>query len=176
MRIISGWLKGRRLNPPKNLPVRPTTDLSKEALFNILNNTLEYESCDALDLFAGTGNISLELASRGCKSILSVDKNILCCKYIIETSKLLNIETIKVVKSDVFFYLKNSTESFDFIFADPPYDLDKVIELPSMILNSNFLKPDGIFVIEHKTNVNLGFSDRLTDYRKYGQSAFSFFQ
>ena len=176
MRIISGTLKGRRISPPKKLPVRPTTDLSKESLFNILTNTLDYENCDALDLFAGTGNISFELASRGCKRIVSVDKHLLCCKFIIETCKALNIETIEVVKSDVFFFLKDDSEKYDFIFADPPYDLDKLIELPGIVLGNNLLKPAGIFVIEHSSTIKLGLSDRLIDFRKYGQSAFSFFQ
>src|SRR6195952_4558616 len=133
MRIIGGTLKGLRLNPPTNLPVRPTTDMAKEALFNILLNKIEFEDIKVLDLFSGTGNISLEFASRGASEVVSVDRSIDCINYLKDTSRQHKLEVIKTYKADVFKYLEMETELYDLVFADPPYDLNRIPEIPKII-------------------------------------------
>src|SRR4051812_11962941 len=130
MRIISGTHKGRAFHPPKNLPVRPTTDFGKEALFNMLNNRIEFKDVKALDLFSGTGSISYELASRGCTDITSVDASYNCCAFIKKTTQKFDFKFIRVVKSEVFKFLKGVSVEFDFIFADPPYELKETNEIP----------------------------------------------
>lgn len=176
MRIISGTLGGRRLNPPANLPVRPTTDLAKTALFNILENTFDLSEIKALDLFSGTGNIAYELASRGCVDITAVDRHPNCCRYIKETINQLKINGCEVIQTDVFKYLNYCSSSFDLIFADPPYDLDRLQELPQLILSKNLLKEEGRLIIEHPSSMDLRYEERLLEKRVYGQSAFSFFR
>ena len=176
MRIIGGTLKGIRLMAPKNLPVRPTTDLSKESLFNILNNRLDFEETTALDLFAGTGNISYELASRGCPKVVSIDKFYGCIEYIKKTAEQYKLEAIKVFKSDVFKYLDFETEKYDLIFADPPYDMANPGSIATKVFERNLLKPDGILVIEHASQVKLQNIPNHIESRKYGQSTFSFFE
>jgi 16S rRNA (guanine966-N2)-methyltransferase len=130
MRIISGSHKGRRIIAPKSLPVRPTTDRAKEALFNILQHRIDLYEVKALDLFSGIGSISFELSSRGCPDITSVDKHFGCIRFISETTEKLGLDGIHTVKSDVFQYLDRTSARFDFIFADPPYDLLKVMCWP----------------------------------------------
>ncbi|QEK51459.1 16S rRNA (guanine(966)-N(2))-methyltransferase RsmD [Pedobacter aquae] len=175
MRIIGGTLKGIRLNPPKKLPVRPTTDIAKEALFNILENQLEISDLKILDLFSGTGNISLEFASRGAQEIISVDRDFGCYGYLKATSKELNLHQIKAFKSDVFKFLNTETQQFDLIFADPPYDLTNIPEIAKIVFDKKLLKPGGVLIIEHQSMHNLSNHPNFTDKRKYGYSAFSFF-
>ena len=156
MRIIGGKLAGLRLNPPQNLPVRPTTDIAKEALFNILNNRIDFEDKTCLDLFAGTGNITFELASRGVASVDAVDLHGKCVFYISETAKKLGVTQVKTRKADVFKYIKAAKNSYDFIFADPPYDIGLLPQLAELILNQGLLNPGGILVVEHPKRTKIG--------------------
>ncbi len=176
MRIIGGTLKGLRLNPPKNLPVRPTTDLAKEALFNILQNQIEFEDLKVLDLFSGTGNISLEFASRGAAEVIAVDRSIHCVHYLKDTSRQHKLENIRVHKDDVFKYLQLETEQFGLIFADPPYDLNHIPNIPKIVFERNLLLPDGLLIVEHQSMQNLSNHPAFVEQRRYGHSSFSFFK
>ncbi len=175
MRIISGVHGGIRLNPPKNLPVRPTTDLSKEALFNILQNRFDFSELAVLDLFAGTGNISYEFVSRGCTSITAVDMHGGCCKYIAEIALKLKMEGLTISKADVFSYLKHYTATYDIIFADPPYNMPRITEIPELVFGNNLLNAGGWLIIEHPSMLNLSNHVRFVEARRYGQSSFSIF-
>lgn len=175
MRIISGCLKGLRLNPPAKLPVRPTTDLAKEALFNILFNQFDFEKIRVLDLFSGTGNISLEFASRGVPEIFSVDRDFGCINYLKTLQKQYDLPAIKVVKSDVFKFLETETQQYDLIFADPPYDIPQLNVIAAKVLARGLLKPDGYLIIEHPSMKKLDNHPEFLDQRKYGSSSFSFF-
>jgi len=175
MRIIGGSLKGLRLNPPKNLPVRPTTDLAKEALFNILQNRIDFEDMRVLDLFSGTGNISMEFASRGAAQVVAVDRSIHCVNYLKDISRQHGLTNIKVFKEDVLKYLQFENEQYELIFADPPYDLNKIPEIPKIIFDKNLLLPGGLLIIEHQSMQNLSNHPAFAEQRKYGHSSFSFF-
>jgi len=175
MRIISGRLKGLRLNPPAKLPVRPTTDLAKEALFNILFNQFNFEKIRVLDLFSGTGNISLEFASRGVPEICSVDRDFGCINYLKTLQNQYDLPAIKVVKSDVFKFLETETQQYDLIFADPPYDLPQLNVIAAKVLDRGLLKPDGYLIIEHPSMKKLDNHPEFLEQRKYGSSSFSFF-
>lgn len=177
MRIISGIYKGRRLTAPKNLPVRPTTDFAKEALFNILRVRYYFDEISVLDLFSGTGNISFEFASRGVQNITAVDAHMGCVQYINKVSEEFSFP-INTIKADVFKYLENATGKFDVIFADPPYDFE-VSQLES-IVNTVFEKEmlaeeEGILVIEHSKQNDLSSFPHFVEARKYGGNVFSFF-
>jgi 16S rRNA (guanine966-N2)-methyltransferase len=176
MRIIGGTLRGLRLNPPKNLPVRPTTDLAKEALFNILQNQIEFEGIKVLDLFSGTGNISLEFASRGAEQVVSVDRSIQCVHYLKDTAKQHGLNQVKAFKDDVFKYLQLETEQFDLVFADPPYDLNRIPDIPKIVFDKNMLLPGGLLIVEHQSLQNLSNHPAFVEQRKYGHSSFSFFK
>lgn len=176
MRIVGGTLKGRRFTAPKNLPVRPTTDMAKEALFNILANRLDLETLNVLDLFSGTGNISLEFASRGAKAITSVDLNYGCVNFLKQTAKDNGLEQIKPIKSDVFKFLNACHEKFDLIFADPPYDISKIPDIAHIVFERNLLNEQGLLIIEHQSMQNLANFTQFTEKRKYGYSTFSFFE
>lgn len=177
MRIISGKYKGRRIFPPKGLPVRPTTDMSKEALFNVLNNNFDFDDLKVLDLFAGTGNISYEFASRGCSPITSVDADFGCVKFIKQVSTEFEFD-IAAVKSDVFAFIDKNKTTYDIIFADPPYGLDqKTFEkIVLSIFEKGLLNDEGMMIIEHSKYTKL---DHLTNFsfqKSYGGSIFSFFE
>ncbi|EHQ30333.1 16S rRNA (guanine(966)-N(2))-methyltransferase RsmD [Mucilaginibacter paludis] len=176
MRIIGGKLRGLRLNTPKNLPVRPTTDLAKEALFNILNNQIEFEGLNVLDLFSGTGNISLEFASRGARQVVAVDRSVHCINYVKDTARQHKVEDIVTYKADVFKYLEMETEQYDLIFADPPYDLNRIPEIPKIIFEKGLLSADGLLIVEHQSMQNLSQHPAFVEQRKYGHSSFSFFK
>ena len=176
MRIVSGFLRGRRFNPPNNLPVRPTTDIAKESLFNILNNHLDFHNVKALDLFSGTGNISLELISRGCVSVTSIDNNFKCTDFISKTSEAFKIENIQVLKTNVFNFLKFNNTAFDFIFADLPYDMDNIESIPDIIFEKKLLTDNGFLVIEHSRDHNFENHPHFYEHRLYGKVNFSFFQ
>jgi 16S rRNA (guanine966-N2)-methyltransferase len=176
MRIIGGKLRGLRLNPPKNLPVRPTTDLAKEALFNILQNQIEFESIKVLDLFCGTGNISLEFASREAEKVIAVDRSVQCIHYINDTARQHHLDQIKTYKADVFKFLEMETDQFDVIFADPPYDLSRIPEIPKIIFEKKLLLPGGMLIVEHQSLQNLSNHLAFVEQRKYGHSSFSFFK
>lgn len=176
-RIISGKYKGRRIAAPKKLPVRPTTDMAKEALFNILRSNYHMSQLRVLDLFAGTGNISYEFASRGSDQITAVDANYGCIQFINKTAEEFEF-TIQTIKSDVFKYLERATGTYDIIFADPPYDIDiKDFEkIANLVFSQNLLDQDGTLIIEHGKYTKL---DSFTNYvqtRNYGGNAFSFFE
>lgn len=175
MRIIGGKFKGQRLNPPANLPVRPTTDQAKEALFNILYNQFDFENIKVLDLFSGTGNISMEFASRGVPEIYSVDRDFGCNNYLKSLIKQFNLSNIKAIKSDVFKYLEIENEQFDLIFSDPPYDLPQMNIIASKVLEKNLLKPGGYLIIEHPSMKKIDNHPLFIEQRKYGSSSFSFF-
>ena len=177
MRIISGSLKGRRIFAPKKLPVRPTTDKSKEALFNILQHQYDWSSIRVLDLFAGTGSISYEFASRGVTEVFSVDKNSRCIKFIKETAEKLDME-IKPVQIDVLKFLSSISVDFDIIFADPPYesDLESYLKLVNIIFENNQLKKNGLLILEHREQKYLQLHPKFSQARKYGSNIFSFFE
>jgi 16S rRNA (guanine(966)-N(2))-methyltransferase RsmD len=177
MRIISGRHKGKRIMAPKRLPVRPTTDMAKEALFNILNNTYYFEDVSILDLFAGTGNISFEFASRGATDLVAVDSDYGCIQFIDKISKELDYG-ISTVKSDVFQFLEKTSSKADIIFADPPYDLslEELAKLPESIFTHNLLKEDGVLIIEHSKHTDLSHVEHFKSHRRYGGSVFSFFE
>lgn len=177
MRIVSGTHKSRVITAPKNLPVRPTTDLSKEALFNILNNQFHFSEICVLDLFSGTGNISYEFASRGCKNIKAVDAHYGCVQFIKKTSEGFKFP-IEVVKSDVFQYLESRNQIFNFIFADPPYDLalESFEKMVDLVFKHNRLSEDGLLVIEHSKQTNLAHLEHFSKQKNYGGSVFSFFE
>lgn len=177
MRIISGKYKGKRLIAPKKLPVRPTTDFAKEALFNILMHQLDFEEISLLDLFAGTGNISYEFASRGTQHITAVDSFYGCVKYINSIAEELDFH-IHTIKADVLKYLSTTTNSFDIIFADPPYDLsqEKFEKIISECFQNNLLNENGMLIIEHSKHTDLSNSSYFINARRYGGSVFSFFE
>jgi len=177
VRIISGKYKGKRLVAPKKLPVRPTTDFAKEALFNILNNRIDFQEASLLDLFAGTGNISYEFASRGTQSITSVDQHYGCVKYINKTAEELGF-SINIVKADVLKYLSATSLKFDVIFADPPYNLDQkdFESIINKVFSQKLLNQDGFLIIEHSKHSDLSKSEHFIDARRYGGSVFSFFE
>lgn len=177
MRIISGKFKGRRIFPPKNLPVRPTTDMSKEALFNVLNNHFSFEGLKILDLFAGTGNISFEFASRGSDNITSVDADFGCVKFIKKVAEEYDFN-IAAMRSEVFKFLEKNTNSYDIIFADPPYALDqKTFEnIVTLVFKQELLREDGMMVIEHSKYTKLDHMIHFSFKKSYGGSIFSFFE
>ena len=177
MRIISGKFKGRRIFPPKNLPVRPTTDMSKEALFNVLNNHFDFEGLKILDLFSGTGNISFEFASRGSDNITSVDADFGCVKFIKQIAEEYDFN-IAAMRSDVFKFLEKNTNSYDIIFADPPYALDqKTFEnIVTLVFKQELLREDGMMVIEHSKYTKLDHMIHFSFKKSYGGSIFSFFE
>jgi 16S rRNA (guanine966-N2)-methyltransferase len=177
MRIISGKYKGRRISPPKNLPVRPTTDMCKEALFNILNNNFNFKELRILDLFAGTGSISYEFASRGSEPIICVDGDMGCTNFIRKTAAEFDFD-ITPIKSDVFKFLEKCKAHYDIIFADPPYGLDlkdfeKIIE---MVFEKELLEDDGMMIIEHSKHTKLDHMENFSFSKSYGGSIFSFFE
>ncbi|MEM7368894.1 MAG: 16S rRNA (guanine(966)-N(2))-methyltransferase RsmD [Bacteroidota bacterium] len=176
MRIIGGKYKGRVLHSPKGLPVRPTTDRTKEALFNILNNLLVWEETAVLDLFSGTGNISLECWSRGADKVVSVDRHPRCIQSIRQSMKALGIEEAVVIKRDVGKFLKQSPEAFGLVFMDPPYALDQQEAFAQTIQSQGWLRPDGLLVAEHSTHRDYSGLPGHEFSRVYGSSTLSFFR
>ncbi len=176
MRIISGEFKGRRITAPKKLPVRPTTDMAKESLFNILNNHYYFDDISVLDLCAGTGNISYEFASRGTKDITSVDENYGCIKFINETAEAFGM-TINTIKSDIMKYLEQTQQQHNVIFADPPYDwsTEEFSKIAKLVFENKLLKDEGMLVIEHSKHTDLSTADHYSHSKLYGSNAFSFF-
>ena len=177
MRIISGTHKGKRIQAPKQLTARPTTDMAKEALFNILNNVMYLEDCKILDLFAGSGNISYEFASRGAPQITAVDKDSRSASFIAKTAKSLDFP-IRVIKADAGSFLNKVDGKFDIIFADPPYHLDKqeFAKLPSVIFERELLEDEGVLIVEHSKFTDLSDIAHFENSRRYGSSVFSFFK
>lgn len=176
MRIISGKHKGRRITAPKNLPVRPTTDMAKEALFNILNNRYYIDEIEVLDLFTGIGSICLEFASRNVSQITAVDKHAKCIAFVEKTARELEVE-ILTIKRDVYEFLTSNKQSFDVIFADPPYHFsqEKFEKIHQLIKENNLLKENGLLVIEHSSKTKLDHLAGFEQEKKYGGNRFSFF-
>lgn len=175
MRIIGGKYKRRRFDVPKNIKARPTTDFARENLFNVLNNLIDFEDLKALDLFAGTGAISFELLSRGANPIISVEKHGIQYGFIRKVAEELKTEDIIAIKGDVFKFISSSKEKFDFIFADPPYDLPNLAEIPELIFKAGLLKDDGLFVLEHSSKNDFSEMPEFDELRTYGSVNFSFF-
>jgi len=178
MRIIAGKYKSKRIFAPKNLPVRPTTDMAKEALFNILNNQYYFEEISVLDLFAGIGSISYEFASRGTTNITCVDKNAGCVKFLERINDELELH-LTILKSDVYRFLQRVTDQkYDIIFADPPYDFDtdKFQNIIDLVFENKMLHKDGLLIIEHSSRTDLSKNINYNKSRKYGGNMFSFFE
>ena len=175
MRIISGIFRGKQIRPPGNFKARPTTDFSKESLFNILIHQYNIEDMDVLDLFSGTGSISYEFASRGARSVLALEMAPLHFKFIQETCRKLQMDQVSVIRADAFRYLKKPTQSFDFIFADPPFDHPGLAELPDLIFSTDILNNQGIFILEHPGYYSFTAHPHFLQSRKYGGVNFSFF-
>ena len=176
MRIISGKYGGRRISPPANMPyTRPTTDIAKEGLFNILQHRIDFEGAVTLDLFGGTGSISYELASRGAADLTIVEKDNAMHAFIKKNVDMLRIENCKVLKMDVFAFLDNCSTAFDFIFAGPPYALGTIDELPKIIVEKKLIADDGFFVLEHTPRNNYESFAGFSFVRNYGTTLFSFF-
>lgn len=177
MRIISGKYKGRRITAPKKLPVRPTTDLAKESLFNILNNSYHLDEISVLDLFSGTGNISYEFASRGCQEITAIDGDYGCAAFIKTTAKEFEFD-INVIKSDVFKFLEKAHVKATIVFADPPYNFsdEQFANIPNLVFKNKILAENGYLIIEHSTHTKLSHLDYFSHSKKYGGCVFSFFE
>ena len=177
MRIISGLFKGRRVRAPKKLPSRPTTDMAKEGLFNILNNKYDFQDIEVLDLFSGTGNISYEFCSRGVKLIQSVDKVRRCVEFIKKTAKDLNMP-IQAIEANVYSFLQKNNGTFDVIFADPPYsmELEDFEKLIHLIFKNKLINENGICIIEHSKYKDLSKIDNFKEIKCYSGNCFSFFK
>ncbi|XMO86312.1 16S rRNA (guanine(966)-N(2))-methyltransferase RsmD [Algibacter sp. AS12] len=177
MRIISGLYKSRKIIAPKNLPVRPTTDMAKESLFNILNNSYYFDDISVLDLFAGTGNISYEFASRGTEQITCVDQDFGCIRFINKTAEDFDMP-IQTIKSDVFKFLEKASMQSNIIFADPPYnfDVEQFSKIPELVFKNNLLLEDGLLIVEHSKHTNLSELEHYSYSKNYGGNVFSFFE
>lgn len=176
MRIISGIHGGRRITPPADMPhTRPTTDIAKEGLFNIIQNNLDIDGMKTLDLFGGTGSISYELASRGASDLTIVEKDSKMHAFIKKTAAELSLENFNVVRSDVFKFLESTTSKFDLIFAGPPYALVSIDELPRIIIERQLLNPGGWFILEHTPRNDYKKFAQYRTERNYGTTIFSIF-
>lgn len=177
MRIIGGIHKGRRISPPANLPVRPTTDLAKEGLFNILNNLLDFEGLKVLDLFAGTGSISYEFASREALLVKAIDLNYRCVAFIKKTAAKFGMDNIHAMRTDAFRYLQHAPNmQYDVIFADAPFDMKEIITLPDLVFEKKWLKNDGRLIIEHPADAIFSGHTFFSQQRRYGRVNFSLFE
>ena len=176
MRIIGGRYRGRRINPPSNFRARPTTDFAREGLFNILNNRIDFESVIVLDLFSGTGSISYEFASRGAEAVHLVEKDMRHISGIKKILKELDLENVKPIHIDVRAYLKTCSVKYDIVFADPPYELKWLKELPDLVTEVGILKEDGFFILEHPRDISFANHRLFFEHRNYGGVNFSFFR
>ncbi len=176
MRIVSGEFKGRHFFPPKNLAARPTTDIAKEGLFDILSHRLDIEDIAVYDMFGGTGGISLEFASRGCEHVTLTELNSVNYAFIRKVIDELKVSTIQTYKTDAFRFVQNSKQKFDLVFADPPYDLPKLPEIPDLIFEKELLNEGGILILEHPKEFDFSQHSHFSEHRKYGHVNFSFFK
>lgn len=176
MRIVGGKYKGRIFRAGKKFKARPTTDIAKEGLFNILENRYEFSNKNVLDLFSGTGSIAYEFLSRGCEKATLVENNFSHFKFILEVLETLKIENAKVFKADVFKFVKKTPETFNIIFADPPFDLPRFKEVPDAILDCDILAPEGVFILEHPKEYEFSSHPNFKELRNYGKVNFSFFE
>ena len=176
MRIIGGAFKSRIFRPGKNFKARPTTDFARENLFNILDNRYYFENKRVLDLFSGTGSISFEFASRGCRNITIVELDRFHYNFICSVIEKLDIRnSVKTVNGDVFKFIGRSSEQYNIIFADPPYELKRLAEIPDLILNSNLLQDEGLLILEHGKTNDFSTHPSFSELRTYGSVHFSFF-
>lgn len=176
MRIVGGIFGGRRFSPPTKIPARPTTEVAKEGLFNMLNNSLDIEGLKTLDLFGGTGSITYELASRGAADLTIVERDNVTVDFIKKTLGELHIaDKVNLIRADVFKYMKQCTEQFDFIFAGPPYALINIDDLPMLVFEKNMLAPGGVFVMEHTPRNDYQKHPNYTRMKNYGTTVFTFF-
>lgn len=176
MRIITGQFKGRHFDIPRTFKARPTTDFAKENIFNVLNGYIDFDGITALDLFAGTGSISLELVSRGCKEVVSVEKDRDHARFIADCMKKINVENDILIRGDVFRFLKSCHQKFDLIFSDPPYALPELDTLPDLVFEHDLLAADGVFVFEHGKHNDFSAHPRFKEHRSYGSVNFSIFR
>jgi 16S rRNA (guanine966-N2)-methyltransferase len=176
MRIITGKYKGRHFDVPRTFKARPTTDFAKENIFNVMNRYIDFADASALDLFAGTGSISLELLSRGCASVVSVEVDRDHARFIGQCMQKLGVTENFLVKGDVFRFLKSCHKQFDFIFADPPYALEQLATLPDLVFQYALLKEEGVFVFEHGRNYDFSTHEHFVEHRSYGSVNFSIFK
>ncbi len=176
MRIISGKYRGRTILPPRNLRARPTTDFAKENLFNVLVNLVDFEELDVLDLFSGTGSISYEFASRGARSVTSVEVNSVHHNFIRQTARELKFDNFYAVKANAFLYLKSCSKQFDMIFSDAPYDLEGSEAIIDIVFERDLLAEDGIFIFEHSKDKDFKEHPNFWQLRSYGSVQFSFFK
>ncbi len=176
MRIIGGTYRGRRIDPPSNFRARPTTDFAREGLFNILNNRIDFESSFILDLFSGTGSISYEFASRGAAQVHLIDKDPKHIAGIKRIIKEIGFENIRPIHIDVKAYIKTCSIKYDVVFADPPFDLSWLKEIPDLVTKSGIIKEDGFFILEHPRGMSFGDHELFFEHRNYGGVNFSFFK
>ncbi|MFW5480756.1 MAG: RsmD family RNA methyltransferase [Prevotella sp.] len=176
MRIITGIYKGRHFEIPRTFKARPTTDFAKENIFNVLRGYLDFDGIAALDLFAGTGSISLELLSRGCQQVVSVEADRDHARFIRQCIDKIGADNHTLVQGDVFRFVKGSHQQFQFIFADPPYQLETLPDLPDLILSKGILAPDGVFCFEHGKNYDFSAHPRFVEHRNYGSVNFTLFK
>lgn len=176
MRIITGIYKGRHFEIPRSFKARPTTDFAKENIFNVMNGYIDFEGSSALDLFSGTGSISLELLSRGCGHVVSVESDRDHHAFITACLKKLDTRKCIPIRGDVFRFLKSCHEQYDFIFADPPYALENLGEIQSLVFKKDILKDDGVFVLEHGRNYDFSENEHFIEHRAYGNVNFSLFR
>ena len=176
MRIITGQYKGRHFDVPRSFKARPTTDFAKENIFNVLNAYIDFEGTTALDLFSGTGSISLELLSRGCSTVVSVEADRDHHAFLKQCLSKLPTDRCMAIRGDVFRFVKSCRQQFDFIFADPPYALKELSSIPDLIFSRNLLKPDGIFVFEHGKDNDFSSHPCFVEHRSYGSVNFSLFR
>ena len=175
MRIVSGSCRGRVITPPTNFKARPTTDFAKENIFNVINNVFDIEELEVLDLFSGTGAISYEFASRGAKSVTSIEMNHGHQSFIKRTAELLKLTAIKSMRMNAFVFLKTCRLNYDFIFADPPYDLEGIETIPDSVFKKEMLREDGWFVLEHSKYTDFSSHPNFSSKRAYGSVNFSIF-
>lgn len=175
MRIIRGKYGRRRFEVPKSITARPTTDFARENIFNVLENMEDFEGKSALDLFAGTGAISFEFLSRGCKEVTAVEQAPVQVKFIREVKEKLGDENLRLIKGDVFKFISTCTQTYDFIFVDPPYDHPRFEEIPTLILDSSMVKPGTVVIIEHSKNRDFSGLHYFSQHRTYGSVNFSIF-
>lgn len=176
MRIITGIYKGRHFDIPRSFKARPTTDFAKENIFNVLTQYVDFDGAEALDLFSGTGSISLELVSRGCQTVVSVEMDRDHHRFIQECLKKLNTKVCIPIRGDVFRFVKSCRQQYDFIFADPPYALKELPQIPDLVLQKGILKEDGIFVFEHGKDHDFSEHPNFIEHRQYGSVNFTLFR
>lgn len=176
MRVITGKYKGRHFEVPRTFSARPTTDFAKENLFNVLRAYIDFEEAEVLDLFSGTGSITLELLSRGCRRVVSVERDRKHFAFIASVLRTLNDPAALPICGDALRFIERSREAFDFVFADPPYALPELPELPERVLGSSLLRPGGLFVLEHGKNCDFSQHPCFVEHRAYGSVNFSFFR